>query len=356
MGWKVSPILRQIHEEQKKTHTKWDYENDWYWENDKLVFRARKPRRNSGKKNKSVSFNHIHTIGYYGSKRRWRNEFAIILAYVQRFHCNRFIDCFGGSGVISLLAAENGAFDYIQLNDVFYELINYHNVMKDEQAFKQFIFYLDKLSRCDEDYFIEKLKIYKSNVKENTKRVQFRKIIKSSAENAALYYCVKHHEYSNQGSIVKKRKLVADYIPTLKRTHELYKNITITQYHYKKVLIKNLKDISTFILMDCPYLPQVRKQSKSYNFEMSYGQHIRMLEELTKGVLGAKVAVCGYDNEVYNNYFLRCNRKYNTSWHCVRIRQAGDLEDGAEGKETLWFNFGVIQLVEENPTLFELVY
>ena len=232
-------------------------------------------------------------------------------------------------------------------------MVNYHWVLKDDDAFKMFLFYLDRAGRCNEENYVQSLEEQRKTIKNLRIRKQCRK---PDAGDAAVYYCVKHHMYSGQGKIVRERKLVTDYIETLKRTHILYKNITVTQYHYNKVMMENLNNIDSLVFLDCPYLPEVREQKNSYAIEMSTDQHRTMLENLTDGILGAKVILCGYRSQLYDNYFLRCNERYYTSWHCVKLKRSGSLKNGVEAKEHIWCNFGVSTLMDEYSDLFELVY
>lgn len=63
------------------------------------------------KKKRAYPKTKIKTLNYHGTKRAWVSEFEAIYNYVcSNFDVDTLIDCFGGSGFLSLLGARTGLF------------------------------------------------------------------------------------------------------------------------------------------------------------------------------------------------------------------------------------------------------
>jgi DNA adenine methylase len=89
----------------------------------------------------------------------------------------------------------------------------------------------------------------------------------------------------------------------------------------------------TFFFFDPPYLPSTRRTPNAYRYEMSEGDHIRLLN-VVKGVKG-KVMLCGYRSPLYGEH-LR-------GWHVreFQVRCAADTRTGSRGyrTEVVWMNY-----------------
>lgn len=313
--------------------------------------RQKEKRRVSLKGNKSPNSSVIHTIGYYGTKKSWVEEYEIIFKYLtDTYNLNTIIDVFGGSGIISLLSSKLGYFDKIVYNDIFYLLINYHSVLKDDALFNEFIYYVDSYSRGEWEEASKELKLLQKEIRAYDGKVVLRSI---NAKKAASYYVLKHHEFNKQGGLMKNRKLVSDYIPTLTKTHQLYKNITISNLHYQKVIKEHMYDENTLIFLDPPYVESTRVQGKSYSSELSYEKHRLLLKTLLNTDIKAKIILCGYDNLQYKHKL-----NASTGWQCIEFNISGGLDIHGEErpKECIWVNFDFSDLLQEKkrPTKTEI--
>lgn len=313
-----------------------------------MGFRAQSPRARVPLKGKRL-FKGVYALNYYGSKRSWSKEFLALYEFAKSKGHTEFIDCFGGSGYLSLLASSSGLFEYIQLNDLGYLNVNLFHVMKDDVEFRKFMYSLF-LKPNDLDRLKEIAKEITSI--QDSGRKQYKK---PDPILAAKYYASQYYQFHGSGGIAKRPLIPQEYERELEATHNLLKAIDISQYHYKKVMLSHLENPHSLIMMDCPYLPEVRTKPEAYAFEMSRRQHRYMLEELTKCVYPSMVVVCGYENDLYDNYFMRFNQKHDFRyWHCLKLLRAG--RRGTEAKERLWINFNPHYLIWKYQKFFELIY
>lgn len=118
---------------------------------------------------------------------------------------------------------------------------------------------------------------------------------------------------------------------------ERLQGVFIENLDYKDIFEK-WDDEETLFFIDPPYAPETRDGQTFYENEFSNEDHIEMLE-LVKS-LKAKVMLCGYESELYSNYFAEWNKekKSNTAF--------------TNGKriECLWMNYepqGYLNLGEE---------
>lgn len=90
-------------------------------------------------------------------------------------------------------------------------------------------------------------------------------------------------------------------------------------------IIERYNNEDVFIYCDPPYVLSTRKEHL-YKHEMTYEQHIKLLEVLKKHK--GKVLISGYDNELYNTMLK--------GWHKETIQTSAE-----RGKriECLWFNY-----------------
>lgn len=300
--------------------------------------------------------NRIMTINYFGTKRAWIQEFELIYNYV----CNNYstgvlVDCFGGSGFLSLLASRTNLFNKIHLNELAALTINYHYVMKDSDLFNQFCYYLSRLNELS----FNELKV--SYDRYTSKRVQVRK---ASVKRAVLIFEMFFYAFRGNGAYVNlqkrdNRKILkyppSDYVEPLKQTHLLYQKIELTQFYYKKVMKSYLHDSHALIMLDPPYLDRTLIKKGGYACNFTFRQHRYLLQELTKQVYEAKVVLSGFDDELYNHYFDLFNRRYGITWHNVRIKRLGKRKNNPR-HEHIWVNFDVTTLVNQYTNLFELIY
>lgn len=316
------------------------------------------------KKKRAYPKTKIKTLNYHGTKRAWVSEFEAIYNYVcSNFDVDTLIDCFGGSGFLSLLGAKTGLFTKIQLNEIEYSAINFHYVMKYRCLFSQFIYYLYKLDKdmfnlstnriklvtgADGRYKIEKVK----RKKEKYKRVQVRK---PNVRKAVYLFMVRHYAYRSNGDFVEQSKESNAYNEELKKTHALYQQIKLTQLYYKKVMLENINKSNALIMLDPPYLDRTVIKKSPYVCNLTVRQHRYMLQELTKEVFSAKIVLCGYDDKMYNHYFELFNKRYGLTWHNLRIRRLGKRKNH-KVYEHIWINFEPASLLSSKTADDKLLF
>lgn len=289
----------------------------------------------------------IKTLNYHGTKRNWVVEFEAIYNYVcSNFDVNTLIDCFGGSGFLSLLGAKTSLFTKIQLNEVEYTAINFHYVMKYRCLFSKFLYYVYKLDKNAFNLYTNRIKLVDDGTghyqiekvkrkKEKYKRVQVRK---PNVRKAVNLFMVRHYAYRSNGDYVKQSKDANAYSEELKRTHVLYQQIKLTQLYYKKVMLENIDKSNALIMLDPPYLDRTIVKKDPYLCSFTIRQHRYLLQELTKERYASKIVLCGYDDKMYNHYFELFNKRYGLTWHNLRIRRLGKRKN-KKVYEHIWINF-----------------
>lgn len=368
--------------------------------NGEAIFHSKKFKDVVLQKKKEYPYHWVFTIRYYGTKKMWRKEYEVLYHYLHSLGCTKVIDCFGGSGFLSLLAAKTNLFEKIMLNELSYLAINYHYVLKNDSTkrkthklyqdlfkilygdkdrerdlFQEFLFYLSELdeekfnilkSRYDKLAYKEaeeKVKVFnkKKKVEEEKiitvlkpRRIQVRE---ADVERAVIYFSLQHYRFRGNGNFdTQKSKAPKEYKIPLQQTHELYQKIELSQLYYKKVMLQYLDDASALILLDPPYLNEtlVKKDGYICNFERR--QHTNLLEELTEKVFPSKIILCGYSSYLYNHYFHLFNARHGVVWHNIRVLRLGKRKDEEKRvHEHIWVNFEISELVNKYPDMFEEV-
>ena len=109
-------------------------------------------------------------------------------------------------------------------------------------------------------------------------------------------------------------------------------------------LIKKYDKEDTLFYLDPPYVPETRKQKKSYNCEMTREQHIELIDTLIN--VKGKVILSGYDNDIYNKLL-------DNGWKKVilgKFSKRGQKTNNGEltkGKEFVWINYNLDEILKE---------
>lgn len=318
------------------------------------------PRRKV-KFSRSFPVNKIRTISFYGSKRSWAEEYQLLMQYAHSLDCTTLADCFGGSGFLSLLAGSLNIFKNVFLNEGSTSIYNFHCVMQSDTHFKQFETQLSITPQLNqESFYILRNNFYSTKSASPTIKAfegrEIRKQLQTIDVNKAVgLYAIKHYAYNCQGGFTKTKIPLSSHIDALRKTHELYRSIELSNYYYRKFLISHLYDNGCFIILDPPYLKEFRVQKQSYELEFTDRQHRSMLQLLSKEDYPAKVVICGYkekENDLYSRYLQRAP----VPWHCVKFIKAGHSKKNTESREYIWCNFEVEAFCSEYSHLFELVY
>lgn len=322
-----------------------------------VILLSLKENVKENKHSKAFPLNRVYTINYYGSKRLWYLEWQALLSYVSSYlNCDELlVDAFAGSGYISLEAAKYEYFDRIIQNDASTELFNFYSVMKDEVLFEELVEMLEILPQPSrEAYDLVRSSIYKTKDTDDINRFHGRErkhqLQTVSAKRAAYLFYLRHYMSRGSGGLETNRKHTKYYVNDLRKTHELYKKIEISNLYYHNVIREHLDNERCLIVIDAPYLAELRIQELSYGMEFNKrSQHTKLMNYVKN--CKAKVIMCGYYNEA-DDFYGQCLSDSEKTWHCVKILRKSRT---GENHEHIWTNFEVDALLSVYD-YFELVY
>ena len=106
-------------------------------------------------------------------------------------------------------------------------------------------------------------------------------------------------------------------------------------------LIKKYDKEDTLFYLDPPYVPETRKQKKSYDCEMTREQHIELINTLIN--VKGKVILSGYDNDIYNKLLDNGWKKIILGEFSKRGQKTNNGEL-TKGKEFVWINYDLEKL------------
>lgn len=101
-------------------------------------------------------------------------------------------------------------------------------------------------------------------------------------------------------------------------------------------LIDKYDEEDTLFYLDPPYIPDTRKQKKSYDHEMDIHKHEELVRKLLE--VKGKVLLSGYDHEIYNKLI-------DNGWKKIflgEFSKRGQKENEGEltkGREFVWINY-----------------
>lgn len=309
--------------------------------------------------------NRIKTINYYGSKRKWLEEYQIIFNYTaEELGCYRFMECFAGSGVLSLLASKMKKFRTIQANEASPATYNYHCVMKGEKTFQEFIRELEIIPHLNRDAFMMiRQNLYNNDDydKDESHTQQFegceirREVRTADVKKAMRLYLIKHYAFQCQGGWSGLRLPPSSHIAALTDTHKLYGPIELTNFHYRKVLVNGLNEQGMLIVLDPPYQDVYRVQKRSYGLEFNERKHRSLIQLLSKEVYPSKIILCGYRAYGKEDMYSRYLKRSKGEWHCYQfLRSSVPTEE--KKKEHIWTNFDMTDLCNQHPDKFKIVF
>lgn len=86
-------------------------------------------------------------------------------------------------------------------------------------------------------------------------------------------------------------------------------------------------DVDTFIYADPPYLPETRTKKKIYEHEMTFEDHVRLLEMLNNAA--SMVAISGYPSALYESCLF--------DWNCFEYDAM--TRGHTMRRECIWYNY-----------------
>lgn len=306
----------------------------------------------------SFPFDWIFCIDWYGAKKHFKAEWEVLLQYAKAIGCSSMIDAMAGSGYISLLASKLNLFIPIIQNDASTELYNYYCCMKEQNSFELFTQELQILPvpTC-QSFNILREKFYSidSKIEERISTEIANKEVRKQLQainpkRAAQLFYLQHYSFQAAGKFTSNRKPLEFYIANLKMTHELYKNIQIKNWSCSRIINDQLENSECLIILDPPYLKEMRVRKQVYTIEFTESQHRYLLKKVCNAK--AKIILCGFknrDNDLYSRYLKQSAKN---TWHCLKINRKS-----VSGKtEFIWVNFNVDELLLNNSLLFTSIY
>ena len=109
-------------------------------------------------------------------------------------------------------------------------------------------------------------------------------------------------------------------------------------------LIKKYDKEDTLFYLDPPYVPETRKQKKSYDCEMTREQHIELINTLIN--VKGKVILSGYDNDIYNKLLDNGWKKIILGEFSKRGQKTNNGEL-TKGKEFVWINYDLDEILKD---------
>ena len=109
-------------------------------------------------------------------------------------------------------------------------------------------------------------------------------------------------------------------------------------------LIKKYDKEDTLFYLDPPYVPETRKQKKSYDYEMTREQHIELINTLIN--VKGKVILSGYDNDIYNKLLDNGWKKIILGEFSKRGQKTNNGEL-TKGKEFVWINYDLDEILKD---------
>lgn len=252
-------------------------------------------------------------LKYPGAKNRIADW---IISYIPKH--DMYLELFSGSAAVLL----NKSRSHIEtLNDIDGDVVNFFRVLRECPEELRRVIDLTPFSRDE----------YKKSFEETTDPVE-----------RARRYCVKcwmgfgnSQLYQNgfrsgQQSISPNPAGAWAELPAvMEEVAERLKGVQIENLPALEILSRyDTEDV--FIYADPPYLPDTRK-SHLYKYEMSYLDHVKLLDALKKHP--GQVMISGYDNDLYNSMLSGWRKAYKDT----------TAECGIKRTEVLWMNFEDLQ-------------
>jgi len=273
---------------------------------------------------------------YYGGK---GNLISKLLEYVP-FH-EYYLEVFGGSAALLFAKESVGAEVY---NDIDGDLVNLFRVLRDHF-----------------DEFYRKVALTPYSREEYMFCSQTYKECEDPIERARRFFTAIRQGFNGNPEAgwryslkIKKRGLLASVSSWLSALEDLpyaymrLIHVQIENLHWRECMEKyNDWEWAGFFYLDPPYLPDTRRETKVYKFEMSRKDHEELVEWLlTKSK--TKVMLSGYDNDLYFELEKAGWKKICFDVSCYaagKTRYTGILGEGATFKhdqrrqECIWVNY-----------------
>jgi len=288
-------------------------------------------------------------LTYFGGKSTIIQDLLKILPE-HRF----YLELFGGSGAL-LFAKKPCEFEVF--NDIDGELINFYNVLKDEEKFKKFYrkVYFTLYSR--EEFYKARDNI--GNGDEVERAYNFFVACRQSFSGnfQSWSYAIK----TIRGGLCEQTSKWISLINKLPEFHQRMIRVQIEKldwYECLKKYAENWDYEDSVVYMDPPYIHETRSAGR-YRFEIDTSEHEKLVDWLLSSKCKVKVILSGYEHKIYEPLEKHGWKKIKIRTHCWavgRTKAIGLLGQGAGQDEKyyrtecVWINFNTFK----QKTLFDL--
>ena len=245
-----------------------------------------------------------------------------------------YVEGFGGAGHVLFRKEKSELEVYNDLHSglyLFFKLLRENN--------KEFIRRLSLTPYSREEFENSKRWMYEDDEIEKARKFYVR-TMQSVASNGGWCYA---KSKSRRGMCQSVSRWLGNIEENLSGAIERLKEVQIENLDVLD-LIKKYDKEDTLFYLDPPYVPETRKQKKSYDCEMTREQHIELINTLIN--VKGKVILSGYDNDIYNKLLDNGWKKIILGEFSKRGQKTNNGEL-TKGKEFVWINYDLEEILKD---------
>jgi DNA adenine methylase len=237
-----------------------------------------------------------------------------------------FVEVFGGSAVIMINKPPVQIETY---NDINSRVVNFFKVLRENPDKLLEQIYLTPYAR--EEYIYDYNHINEGDELERARKF-FVTVNQSFCGTTSRQTGWKMSTNETRANISEAISRWLSKIPNLQVIVERLRKIQITNFDFR-VIFEKFDSPNTIFYCDPPYMHDVRCNNNDYEFEMSQQDHIELLN-LAMSAKG-KVAISGYDNELYNDLLKGFHKSIGPVKKVTLFH--------SERQEILWTNYDPLE-------------
>ena len=245
-----------------------------------------------------------------------------------------YVEGFGGAGHVLFRKEKSELEVYNDLHSglyLFFKLLRENN--------EEFIRRLSLTPYSREEFENSKRWMYEDDEIEKARKFYVR-TMQSVASNGGWCYA---KSKSRRGMCQSVSRWLGNIEENLSGAIERLKEVQIENLDILD-LIKKYDKEDTLFYLDPTYVPETRKQKKSYDCEMTREQHIELINTLIN--VKGKVILSGYDNDIYNKLLDNGWKKIILGEFSKRGQKTNNGEL-TKGKEFVWINYDLEEMLED---------
>lgn len=266
----------------------------------------------------------IKFFNWIGGKIRCARKITMLIPYETEYY---YEACAGSSAVL----LNKHRHKYERLNDIDPELFNLYNLMADKEKGKILLERLIKLKH-DKELFNKAREAQKSKFKglDEFDKAEMTFILITQSYNAGRKSYRKN---------VSQRDYTFELNKYLPKVYKRLQGVEVKKMDAIKLVDRIRYNRKAFVLLDVPYLHELRGSKNIYEYEMPTDWHIKMLETIRDAK--CKIMLCGYRerdaNNLYDEYLLPYGWKHYKLADLPKSCQNKEVKDVAE--EWIWLNY-----------------